>query len=112
MVSVAAVLMSFSDLSIVFCLFLTNVCSQGASYSGFLWDSSSGIELKDAAVLVSPVVNGNRNHTYPQLYLAHFSVSYDEFHNTQQHLTDLPIYWVRIGLLMKNIYSPGSVAHL
>ncbi|KAM8766433.1 endonuclease/exonuclease/phosphatase family domain-containing protein 1 isoform 1-T1 [Acanthopagrus schlegelii] len=48
--------------------------SKGASYSGFLWDSSSGIELRDAAVLDPPVVNGNRNHTYPKLYLAHFSV--------------------------------------
>lgn len=49
--------------------------SQGVSYSGFLWDSSSGIDLKDAAVLESPVVNGNGNHTYPRLYLAHFCVS-------------------------------------
>ncbi|XP_036949645.1 endonuclease/exonuclease/phosphatase family domain-containing protein 1 isoform X2 [Acanthopagrus latus] len=48
--------------------------SKGASYSGFLWDSSSGIELRDAAVLDPPAVNGNRNHTYPKLYLAHFSV--------------------------------------
>jgi len=47
---------------------------QGASYSGFLWDTSSGIDLKDAAVLESPVVNGNGNHASPRLYLAHFSV--------------------------------------
>lgn len=48
---------------------------QGVSYSGFLWDASSGIDLKDAAVLEPPVVNGNGNHTYPRPYLAHFSVS-------------------------------------
>uniref|UniRef100_A0A3Q3H047 Endonuclease/exonuclease/phosphatase family domain-containing protein 1 n=1 Tax=Labrus bergylta TaxID=56723 RepID=A0A3Q3H047_9LABR len=51
---------------------------KGGSYSGFLWDSSSGIDLKDAAVLESPVVNGNGSHTYPRLFLAHFTVgSYD-----------------------------------
>lgn len=57
------------------------LCSQGVSYSGFLWDSSSGIDLKDAAVLESPVVNGNGNHTYPRLYMAHFFVSNDLFQN-------------------------------
>ena len=49
--------------------------SQGYSYSGFLWDSSSGIDLKDAAVLESPAVNGNGKHVYPRQYLAHFLVS-------------------------------------
>lgn len=50
--------------------------SKGASYCGFLWDSSSGIDMKDAAIHESPVTNGNGNghHTYPRLYLAHFSV--------------------------------------
>ncbi|XP_041665896.1 endonuclease/exonuclease/phosphatase family domain-containing protein 1 [Cheilinus undulatus] len=52
--------------------------SKGVSYSGFLWDSSSGIDLKDTTALEPPVVNGNGNHTYPRLYLAHFTVgSYD-----------------------------------
>lgn len=51
--------------------------SQGVSYSGFLWDSSSGIDLKDVAALDSPVVNGNGSHAHPRLYLAHFSVSND-----------------------------------
>ncbi|KAK2830020.1 hypothetical protein Q5P01_017951 [Channa striata] len=44
--------------------------SKGVSYSGFLWDSSS-VDLQDIAVLESPAVNGNGNHTYPRLYLAH-----------------------------------------
>uniref|UniRef100_A0A3Q1EHD8 Endonuclease/exonuclease/phosphatase family domain-containing protein 1 n=1 Tax=Acanthochromis polyacanthus TaxID=80966 RepID=A0A3Q1EHD8_9TELE len=52
----------------------TGHSSKGASYSGFLWDSSSGVDLKDAVVLESPVVNGNGNHTYPRLYLAHFLI--------------------------------------
>ncbi|KAJ4923647.1 hypothetical protein JOQ06_014131 [Pogonophryne albipinna] len=50
--------------------------SKGVSFSGFLWDSSSGIELRDAAILESPVANGNPPHCRP--YLAHFTVgSYD-----------------------------------
>ncbi len=63
--------------------------SQGVSYSGFLWDSSSGIDLKDAAVLESPVVNGNGNHTYPQLYLAHFSVRNDWFSKTVYNMENI-----------------------
>ncbi|XP_056154397.1 endonuclease/exonuclease/phosphatase family domain-containing protein 1 isoform X2 [Lampris incognitus] len=51
---------------------------KGVSYSGFLWDSSSGIDLKDATVLESPVTNGNGNHTYPRLYLAHFFIGSSE----------------------------------
>ncbi|MEQ2160292.1 hypothetical protein GOODEAATRI_032092, partial [Goodea atripinnis] len=46
----------------------------GVSFSGFLWDSSSGIDLKDAVVLDSPVVNDNGNNAHPQLYMAHFLV--------------------------------------
>lgn len=51
------------------------LCFQGMSYSGFLWDSSSGIDLKDATVLESPAANGNGSHAHPRLYLAHFYVS-------------------------------------
>lgn len=51
------------------------IYSQGVSYSGFLWDSSSGVDLRDAAVLEPPVVNGNGNNSSPRLYLAHFTVS-------------------------------------
>lgn len=49
--------------------------SQGDSYSGFLWDSLSGVDLKDAAVLEPAVANGNGHASPPGLYLAHFSVS-------------------------------------
>ncbi|XP_056154394.1 endonuclease/exonuclease/phosphatase family domain-containing protein 1 isoform X1 [Lampris incognitus] len=56
----------------------TGHSSKGVSYSGFLWDSSSGIDLKDATVLESPVTNGNGNHTYPRLYLAHFFIGSSE----------------------------------
>uniref|UniRef100_A0A3Q4N0Q7 Endonuclease/exonuclease/phosphatase family domain-containing protein 1 n=1 Tax=Neolamprologus brichardi TaxID=32507 RepID=A0A3Q4N0Q7_NEOBR len=43
------------------------------SYSGFLWDSSSGVDLKDVVVLESPV-NGNGSHVHHPLYVAHFLV--------------------------------------
>ena len=49
------------------------LCFQGSSYSGFLWESSSGIDLKDAAVLGTSVGNGNGTHALP--FLAHFLVS-------------------------------------
>lgn len=52
----------------------TGHSSKGMSYSGFLWDSSSGIDLKDATVLESPAVNGNGSQTHPRLYSAHFFV--------------------------------------
>lgn len=51
------------------------LCSQGVSYSGFLWDSSAGVDLKDATVLDPPVSNGNGPASSPLLYLAHFTVS-------------------------------------
>uniref|UniRef100_A0AAR2M4S3 Endonuclease/exonuclease/phosphatase family domain-containing protein 1 n=1 Tax=Pygocentrus nattereri TaxID=42514 RepID=A0AAR2M4S3_PYGNA len=41
----------------------------GSEYSGFLWDSSAGIELKDALVLDSAAANGNGNHGQPKLFL-------------------------------------------
>ncbi|XP_068560701.1 endonuclease/exonuclease/phosphatase family domain-containing protein 1 [Cebidichthys violaceus] len=64
----------------------TGHSGKGASYSGFLWDTSSGIDLKDAAVLESPTVNGNGNHAYPRLYLAHFSVGSYELSAVNIHM--------------------------
>lgn len=52
----------------------TGRSSKGVSFSGFLWDSSSGVDLRDAALLEPPVVNGNSNHSSPQLYRAHFTL--------------------------------------
>ncbi|XP_029370186.1 endonuclease/exonuclease/phosphatase family domain-containing protein 1 isoform X2 [Echeneis naucrates] len=51
---------------------------KGMTYSGFLWDTSSGIDLKDIAILESPAVNSNKNQPCPRHYMAHFFVgSYD-----------------------------------
>ncbi|TDH04469.1 hypothetical protein EPR50_G00152970 [Perca flavescens] len=64
----------------------TGRSSKGVSYSGFLWDTTSGIDLKDAAVQESPVVNDNGNHSYPRLYLAHFSVGSYELTAVNVHI--------------------------
>lgn len=60
--------------------------SKGVSYSGFLWDSSSGIDLKDAVVLEHPVINSSENHAPPQLYLAHFLVGSVELTLVNVHI--------------------------
>jgi len=51
------------------------VILQVTEYSGFLWDSSSGIEMKDATVLENSATNGNGKHPHPRPYLGHFYVS-------------------------------------
>uniref|UniRef100_A0A1A8KKH7 Endonuclease/exonuclease/phosphatase family domain-containing protein 1 n=1 Tax=Nothobranchius kuhntae TaxID=321403 RepID=A0A1A8KKH7_NOTKU len=64
----------------------TGPSAKGGSYSGFLWDSSAGIDLKEARVVESTVVSGNRNHSYPPLYLAHFSVDAVELTVVNVHM--------------------------
>lgn len=51
---------------------------KGASYLGFLWDASAGIDLKDAAVLEVPVTNGNGSASAPRLYRGHFTLGSHE----------------------------------
>ncbi|XP_028673974.1 endonuclease/exonuclease/phosphatase family domain-containing protein 1 [Erpetoichthys calabaricus] len=46
-----------------------------AEFSGFLWDSSFGIELKECTLLESPPANGNGKQTCPKPYLAHFKIA-------------------------------------
>ncbi|XP_070292478.1 endonuclease/exonuclease/phosphatase family domain-containing protein 1, partial [Salvelinus sp. IW2-2015] len=62
----------------------TGLSNKGVSYSGFLWDSSSGIDLKDASVLESPVGNGNGKHARP--YLAHFYIGSSELTMVNVHM--------------------------
>lgn len=73
-VSLQMMCRSLIIVSQVFDSFPIIVLSQGLTYTGFLWDSSSGVDLRDAAVLEPPVVNGNGNNSSPGVYLAHFSV--------------------------------------
>ncbi|KAM8840455.1 endonuclease/exonuclease/phosphatase family domain-containing protein 1 isoform 1-T1 [Spinachia spinachia] len=64
----------------------TGRSGRGVCYSGFLWDTLSGVDLKDAALLEAPIANGNGNHAYPRLYLAHFSVGSYELSALNVHM--------------------------
>lgn len=68
----------------------TRHCDKGVSYSGFLWDSSSGIDLKDAVVLESPIVNGNGKPAHPRPYLAHFLIGSSELTIINVHMAPPP----------------------
>ncbi|KAM8966386.1 endonuclease/exonuclease/phosphatase family domain-containing protein 1 isoform 2-T2 [Pelodytes ibericus] len=58
-----------------------------AEYSGFLWDSSAGIELKSVTLQESLQTNGNSKHTYPLPYIAHFKVGMNEVTLVNIHLS-------------------------
>lgn len=60
--------------------------SEGSEYSGFLWDSSVGIELKDAVVIDNAATNGNGNHGQIKPYLAHFYIGSSELSLVNVHL--------------------------
>ncbi|XDV34501.1 hypothetical protein PO909_004655, partial [Leuciscus waleckii] len=68
----------------------TGQSSNVAEYSGFLWDSSSGIEMKDATVLENSATNGNGKHPHPQPYLGHFYIGSSELTLINLHLTAAP----------------------
>uniref|UniRef100_A0A8B9IVE9 Endonuclease/exonuclease/phosphatase family domain-containing protein 1 n=1 Tax=Amazona collaria TaxID=241587 RepID=A0A8B9IVE9_9PSIT len=59
---------------------------KGVEYSGFLWDTTAGIELKDASSQESPQTNGNGKHSYPHPYLAHFKVGMNDLTLVNLHL--------------------------
>ncbi|XP_051519165.1 endonuclease/exonuclease/phosphatase family domain-containing protein 1 [Myxocyprinus asiaticus] len=59
-------------------------------YSGFLWDSSSGIEMKDATVLENSAMNGVGKHPHPQPYLGRFYIGSSEITLVNLHLTAIP----------------------
>ncbi|XP_029975861.1 endonuclease/exonuclease/phosphatase family domain-containing protein 1 [Salarias fasciatus] len=65
---------------------LSGQSNKGASYLGFLWDASAGIDLKDAAVLEAPVTNGNGSAAAPRLYRAHFMVGSHELTVVNVHM--------------------------
>lgn len=64
----------------------TGYSTKGKSFSGFLWDSSSGIDLKEATLLQPAVVNGNGNHGQPGLYKALFAVGAFELKLINVHM--------------------------
>ncbi|XP_014347704.1 endonuclease/exonuclease/phosphatase family domain-containing protein 1 [Latimeria chalumnae] len=55
-------------------------------YAGFLWDTSSGIQLKESALLENPQTNGNGKHTFPRPYIAHFKVGLNDITLVNIHL--------------------------
>ncbi|KAJ7322668.1 hypothetical protein JRQ81_018955 [Phrynocephalus forsythii] len=59
-------------------------------YSGFLWDTTAGIELKDVHSYDNTQTNGNGRQNYPQPYIAHFRVGMNDLTLVNLHLTVLP----------------------
>ncbi|KAF7686459.1 endonuclease/exonuclease/phosphatase family domain-containing protein 1 [Silurus meridionalis] len=58
----------------------------GSEYSGFLWDSSAGVQLKEATVLESAAANGNGNDAQPRAYLGHFYIGSSQLTVVNVHL--------------------------
>lgn len=56
------------------------------TYSGYLWDTTAGIELKNVSLQESPQTNGNGKHTYLQPYIAHFKVGMNDVTLVNIHL--------------------------
>ncbi|XP_030300506.1 endonuclease/exonuclease/phosphatase family domain-containing protein 1 [Calypte anna] len=63
---------------------------KGVEYSGFLWDTTAGIELKNASSQESAQTNGNGKHSYPHPYLAHFKVGMNDLTVVNLHLALSP----------------------
>uniref|UniRef100_A0A8B9DIS9 Endonuclease/exonuclease/phosphatase family domain-containing protein 1 n=1 Tax=Anser cygnoides TaxID=8845 RepID=A0A8B9DIS9_ANSCY len=55
-------------------------------YSGFLWDTTAGIELKDASSQENVQTNGNGKHSYPHPYLARFKFGKNDLTLVNLHL--------------------------
>ncbi|KAG7457525.1 hypothetical protein MATL_G00227950 [Megalops atlanticus] len=64
----------------------TGQSQKGAGFSGFLWDSASRIELRDALLLESPVANGNGKQAHARPYLARFDIGSSEVMVANVHL--------------------------
>ncbi|MBN3274501.1 EEPD1 protein, partial [Polyodon spathula] len=60
---------------------------KGSEFAGYLWDSTSGIDLKYSTLLESPQANGNGKPTYPKPYLAEFKIGVSEVTLVNVHLT-------------------------
>ncbi|XP_069814522.1 endonuclease/exonuclease/phosphatase family domain-containing protein 1 [Dendropsophus ebraccatus] len=64
--------------------------SEKGMYSGFLWDTSAGIELKNVSLHEAHQNNGNGKHTYSQPYIAHFKVGVSDVTLVNIHLCPPP----------------------
>lgn len=64
---------------------------KGAGFSGFLWDTSAGVELRDAASQESSPGNGHGRPSGPSPYLARFKVGSNDLTLVNLHLaTPIP----------------------
>ncbi|XP_046794083.1 endonuclease/exonuclease/phosphatase family domain-containing protein 1 [Gallus gallus] len=63
---------------------------KGVEYCGFLWDTTAGIELKDASSQENVQTNGNGRHSYPHPYIAHFKVGMNDLTLVNLHLALAP----------------------
>uniref|UniRef100_A0A8D0GU27 Endonuclease/exonuclease/phosphatase family domain-containing protein 1 n=1 Tax=Sphenodon punctatus TaxID=8508 RepID=A0A8D0GU27_SPHPU len=70
---------------------------KGTEYSGFLWDTAAGIELKSAASQEHAHTNGNGKHGYPHPYLAHFKVGMNDLTLVNLHLALSPSAGENVG---------------
>ncbi|NXW93182.1 EEPD1 protein, partial [Alopecoenas beccarii] len=70
---------------------------KGVEYFGFLWDTTAGIELKDASSQETAQTNGNGKHSYPHPYLAHFKVGMNDLTLVNLHLALSPSAGENIG---------------
>ncbi|KAK9396549.1 endonuclease/exonuclease/phosphatase family domain-containing protein 1 [Crotalus adamanteus] len=59
-------------------------------YSGFLWDTTAGIELKEATFSEGPHTNGNGKQVYLHPYIAHFKIGMNDLILVNLHLVPLP----------------------
>lgn len=64
---------------------------KGARYSGFLWDTAAGVELRDAAWQESSPSNGHGRPLAPSPYLAKFKVGSNEVTLVNLHLATLSL---------------------
>lgn len=64
--------------------------SEKGMYSGFLWDTTAGIELKNVNLHDGHQNNGNGKHTYSQPYVAHFKVGTSDVTLVNIHLRPHP----------------------
>lgn len=63
---------------------------KSVEYSGFLWDTTAAIELKDAAFHENAHTNGNGRQPYPHPYVAHFKVGMHDLTLVNLHLAPWP----------------------
>lgn len=60
--------------------------NQRKSFCGFMWDASSGVDLKETAILESAVANSNESDKRPGLYSAVFTVGNNKLRIINVHL--------------------------